>query len=62
MTTLAILVLAVLTAQTLLRGRAQRHAALLIRPAEQWTDADTRRWLELIQPFPLHQEEQEQRW
>lgn len=62
MTTLAILVLAVATTQALLRGRARRRAALLIRPADQWTDEDTRRWLELIKPFPLHVEEQEQRW
>ena len=61
MATITILVLSVLTAQAALRGRARRCAALMMRPADQWTDADTRHWLGLIQPFPLHPEEQEQR-
>jgi len=61
MTTIAILVLAVLTTQAALRGRARRRAALMMRPAAQWTDSDTRHWLSLIEPFPLHPEEQEQR-
>jgi hypothetical protein len=62
MATIATLVLAVLTAQAALRGRARRKAALMMRPAEQWTDADTQHWLGLIEPFPLHVEEQEYRW
>jgi len=62
MATITTLVLAMLTAQAALRGRARRKAASMMRPADEWTEADTRHWLALIEPFPLHPEEQEHRW
>ena len=62
MTMLATLVLSVLTAQLLLRGRARRRAARMMRPADQWTAADTEHWLGLIEPFPLHAETEKQDW
>ena len=55
MTSIALLVLALLAAQAALRGRARRRAAQLIRPADEWTSEDTQRWLDLIEPFPLHE-------
>ena len=60
MTTIAILVLSVLAAHAVLRGRTRRRAAFMMRPAALWTDDDTQHWLSLIEPFPLHPEEQEQ--
>ena len=64
MTTLAILVLAVLTAQAAYRGQARRRAARVMRSADEWTEADIVRWLELIEPFPLgvEAEESEPSW
>ena len=60
MTTLVVLTLTLMAAQLALRGRARRRATRLIRPADQWTGEDVRRWLELIEPFPLGAEEPEQ--
>jgi len=57
MTTIALLVLALACAQTALRGRARRRASKLMRPADEWTADDTQRWLDLIEPFPLHERE-----
>ena len=61
MTTLAILILALMATQLALKGRARRRATRLLRPAELWTGEDVRRWLELIEPFPLGNEEPERR-
>ncbi|MHC4953989.1 MAG: hypothetical protein ACYTGZ_08865 [Planctomycetota bacterium] len=60
MTTLTLLVLAALTAQAAYRGQQRRRAAHLMRSADEWTEADTVRWLELIEPFPLGVETEEQ--
>lgn len=60
MTTLAVLILALMAAQLALKGRARIRATRNLRPADQWTGEDVRRWLELIEPFPLGAEEPEQ--
>jgi hypothetical protein len=52
-TTLLLLTVAVLLGQWLLGRRARRDAAQLMRPADQWDEADVDRWLALIEPFPL---------
>jgi len=60
MNTLAGLILALTAVQVALRGRARRRAHRNLRPAAEWTGDDVRRWLELIEPFPLGREEREQ--
>ena len=61
MTTLAFLTLTLMAAQLALKGRARRRATCLLRPADEWTGEDVRRWLALIEPFPLGNEEPERR-
>jgi hypothetical protein len=60
MTTLAVLILSLMAVQLGLRGRARLRARRNLRPAAEWTGEDVRRWLELIEPFPLGREEPEQ--
>ena len=60
MTTLAVLILALMTAQAALKGRARVRARRNLRPAAEWTGKDVRKWLDLIEPFPLGTEEPEQ--
>jgi hypothetical protein len=52
-TTLLGLSAALVLAQWLLGRRARRDAARLLKPADEWEDADVDRWLALIEPFPL---------
>lgn len=60
MSTLAVLILALMAVQLGLRSRARLRARRSLRPADEWTGEDVRRWLELIEPFPLGREEPEQ--
>lgn len=53
MTTVLSLSAALLLAQWLLGRRARRDAARLLKPADDWDEADVDRWLALIEPFPL---------
>jgi hypothetical protein len=52
-TTILGLSAALVLAQWLLGRRARRHAARLLKPADQWDGEDVDRWLALIEPFPL---------
>jgi hypothetical protein len=52
-TTLLLLTVATFLGQWILGRRARRDATHLMRPADQWDEADVDRWLALIEPFPL---------
>lgn len=53
MTALLLLTVAALLGQWILGRRARRDATHLMRPADEWDEADVDRWLALIEPFPL---------
>jgi len=53
MTILALLLASLAVAHAATRSRVHGRRDSMIRPAAEWTGEDVRRWLELIEPFPL---------
>ncbi|MEM8885832.1 MAG: hypothetical protein AAGD14_17340 [Planctomycetota bacterium] len=56
MTQITVLLLTLALTQAALRSRTRRRASRILRPADEWTGADVRYWLALIEPFPLGRE------
>lgn len=62
MTVLALLLASLAIAHAATRGRVnrdwERHRTSMMRPAGEWTGEDVRRWLALIESFPLPEPEE----